>query len=54
MNTTQLCVSTHVGVQSMSDNVFSYSGMSTKALVFSAWLGFGGGGKGSVSFSAHI
>lgn len=55
INTTQLGVSTHVGVPNASDNVFSSSGMSTNTLVFSACLwGWSGREKGFASFSAHI
>ena len=55
INTTQLYVSTHVGVQNMSDNVFSCSGMSTYALVFSAWLWGWSGWEGfCFFFSSHL
>lgn len=55
INTTQLFVSTHVGLPNMSDNVFSSLRMSANTLVFSAWLwGWSGREKGFASFSAHI
>lgn len=38
INTTQLYVSAYVGVQNMSDNVSSSSGISTNTLVFFVWL----------------
>lgn len=55
VNTTQFYVSTHVGVQNMSDNVFSCSGMSTNPLVFSAWLWDWSGWEGFYFFfSSHL
>lgn len=55
VNTTQFYVSTHVGVQNMSDNVFSCSGMSTNPLVFSAWLWDWSGWEGfCFFFSSHL
>lgn len=55
VNTTQFYVSTHVGVQNMSDNVFSCSGMSTNPLVFSACLWDWSGWEGfCFFFSSHL